>query len=529
MNRFLRHIALENVKTMPTTPNKIKYSCYYPVNDHRLFLSELRKTEESQLGRLLRFTTNYRTNADVQKLVRVINDLDSECDRRIGQLEYGHLFQLMYNFMLLIPNRITQLDYYRRALERMVGEFARSEEYQTKEHFVQIVFYLGLLKKNRHGMDLMHNFLTVFLDQYLDDFTELEFAMVSNAIFKCSMKISNERFNARLEQEVLKLSPETSVDLPLLVTFVKSIRHNRVLSPPVLQKVEDLICQDALNEADFRGYAHLFALFAQSSYVTENLAEVLNRKCLAVIEAESRQLENHQFEMTPEFRQKDLRTFLWANAFLNLQQLSKVDLQKITSFFMHQIDQEAPHHKLDDLIDASLSLVMLNHYPKSLILKIQKEGSFYKNSQQQDRVKLDSRFFLLNSCVAIEAPELMSKQWRDHQATDFETPAPDYLLKQRKVFAQLKGALNSIKEEEDLNIDEVKIITPIRYSNIASYLVQFKDDRKAILIEVLDETNTLMGAERPHGIMALKLRLLQTLGWECIVVRIETYLHSSCY
>lgn len=520
MNRFMRNIALDNVKTLPIVPKVIKYSQYYPVVDHRVFMDELRKTEESQLSRLLVYTTNYKSNADMNKFVRVINDLDSEYNRRIDRLNYEELFQLMYYFMLLLPNRITQLDFFRKALERMVVDFARCPENQTQEHFVQIAFYLGMLKKNRHGMDMLYNFLNGYLDEYMDRLDEIHFAMVANAAFKCSLKLSNERFNARLEAEVLKYSPESQVDIQLLITFIKSIRHNRVVSSPVLDKVDTLVCDgEALSDADFRGYAHLFALFAESRHISPKLGRVLNEKCMQAIHREHHRMqkEDENFRMTPEFRQKDLRMYLWANAFLNLKSLSRDDLEKITEFFLHQIGQEEPHHKLDDIVDASLSLAMLNYYPKRLVAMVQKEGSFYKQSQQraQNRVRLDSRFFLLTSSVAIEAPKLIAEQWKDHQSTDFTTPAPDYLMKGRDFFAGLQGIMEGLAGKLDLA--KISSIVPIKHSNIASYLLEFGNGGSAI-VEVLDRSNTMSDRRTPHGIMALKLRLLACLGRDVVLV-----------
>lgn len=519
MNRFMRSIALDNVKTLPIVPREIKYSNYYPVLDHRAFMDQLRKTDISQLSRLLIYTTNYKSNADMQKFVRVINDLDTECQRRIDRLEYTELFQLMYYFMLLTPNRITQLDYFRRAIERMVADFANHEENRTQEHFVQIAFYLGMLKKNRHGMDMLYNFLNGFLDDYLDQLDEIGFAMVANAAFKCSLKVSNERFNERLAAEVLKYEEDSQVDIQLLITFIKSMRHNRVMSTPVLDKVDALVCGEALSEADFRGYAHLFALFAESRQISKKLATVLNEKCMRAVEKEHRKMERDEhFQMTPEFRQKDLRMFLWANAFLNLPHLSRGDLEKVTEFFLHQVGQEEPYHKLDDLVDASLSLAMLKEYPKRLISMVQKEGSFYKQSNNQNRAKLDSRFFLLTSSVAIEAPQLMTEQWKGHQSTDFTSPAPEYLVKNRDFFLSLQSVLEG--EARQLGVAKVSTCVPIKHSNIASYVLEMENG-SSVLVEVLDRSNTLTDGQTPHGIMALKLRLLGCLGRDVVLVSEE--------
>lgn len=514
--RFMRNIALDNVKTLPVVPRVIKYSQYYPISDHRLFTQELRKTDESQLSRLLVYTTNYRTNADVQKFIRVINDLDMELHRRMDKLPYDELFQLTYYFMLIVPNRITQLEFFRKAIERMVADFAKSPENQTPEYFVQIAFYLGLLKKNRNGMDMLYNFLNAHLDRFMDDLTEISFAMVANAAFKCSLKLSNEKFNARLEAEVLKYDENSPVDIQLLITFIKSIRHNRVVSPPLLEKVDSLICGDALSEADFRGLAHLFTFFAESRHITANLDKVLNEKCLSVIQAELEQLqENEDYQLNTVFRQKDLRMYLWANAFLGLKSLSQKHLEGITEFLLYQFGQEEPHHKLDDLVDASLSLAMMNYYPKRLIAMVLKEGSFYKQPHAQNRVKLDSRFFLLTSSISIEAPHLLTDQWKDQQATDFVTPAPEYLTKGRTFFMTLSSILEGLKEK--LNIQKISIIAPIKHSNIASYLVEFENGAN-VIVDALDQTNTLMGDVTPHGIMAHKLRLLKCLDRDVVLV-----------
>lgn len=129
-------------------------------------------------------------------------------------------------------------------------------------------------------------------------------------------------------------------------------------------------------------------------------------------------------------------------------------------------------------------------------------------SNDRNRIKLESRKKLLLACATIEAG---STELSVVNVFRQNNKAPTYLLEKR---TGLKYVMNCLKSLEGINFHFVQ---QINHLNIAGIFVKI-DDHKCFHIEVLDESNTLNDRTTPIGVMRLKVRLLEKLGCQVLLV-----------
>ncbi|GAB0086350.1 hypothetical protein DMENIID0001_003990 [Sergentomyia squamirostris] len=270
VNRFAQQIALDNSHCANIVRNSIKYSQFYPVHNHDKFQLELQNVPNNQLIRIVMFTANYRSNADVSKFFKVINILDNEVESRIKDLDYRELKELMLMFMYLLPNKFADLDFAKSGTQKLLLDFSKNS---TKEDFLQICFYIGLLKKSQKYREHLKSHIKMHLTKYIDDLNSVQFALVVNSAFKCSVTIPDEDFKQKLIAEVLNMNND--VDLQILVTLAKSLRQNKIKNDEVLDKVQHLLEMRKIRDIDLRGYAHLFSLFAECRRIPKNIMQVI--------------------------------------------------------------------------------------------------------------------------------------------------------------------------------------------------------------------------------------------------------------
>ncbi|CAD7078916.1 unnamed protein product [Hermetia illucens] len=501
ITRFVKHIALEKCKTDPLIPQKIKYSSFYPLTDFRSFRESLHEIETDQIPRLLIYTYTFKTNGDPQKVAQALNEIDSICLARINEMDHETLLSTLYALMFLLPNKITKFAFYPRAIQKLVAELGDD---CPKERLVEICFYLGLWKKHRRSIELMKFIRDRHLERYVDKFTQMEFAIVSNALFKSSSVCDSPAFKERLVQEVAE---SAGIDDSILITFVKSLRLNRVQSDKVLNKVLSLKAEGRLDDMQFKGLVHILALFADGHYNNPKICTFFTQSCLNKLDAMTND-DNLAFN---DMRAKDLSTFVWACASLGYDQLTPQDYDFLTEIILNKVRRDEYKYCPDELIDTVLSLWTLGHKSQDLVQAVFELRSI--PTESVDRVKLDSRLELLKSCIQIEEPNWIRKPQK--KSFDEQRPAPKYLIEKQP---QLQNVFNIIEEnKEELGVKNSQYVAAIHQLNIASILVELEDGKKCF-VEVLEGNHMLKFEEKPVSIVGLKLRLLEHLGYSIVVV-----------
>lgn len=500
--RFIKYIALENCKYDLLTPQKITYSNYFPVSDMKAFTAALKATPTDQLARLLVFTFTFKTNGEIRNVVEVINQVDSLCEKRLPEMSYDMVLSTLYSMMFLMPKQIARTKFYKAAMPYLVKNFESSF---NKHVFVQVTFYLGLWKKSAESMDLMYEVLQNHLLGYIDRLTKTDLAIVSNSAFRTSVVIENPEFLTRLKNDTLNTTMEEDA---ILVTFVKSLRLNRVKEKEVYDKLKADLLEFDLEKLHFKGMVHFFAYFSDGLWNDKEVCSVIIDGCL-------RRLDKHSNDfVVNDIRSKDITTLLWSCANLDCQ-LDFENIEYLENVVISKIRNNEFKYRSDDLIECCLSLWMLGLRSKEIIDEINSLDFSQFTDNNANRVKLNSRLRLLLSCIEIEAPELLKRRLGKEKSFSEQKPAPDYLLKSKNL-QSVKGFLDS--EAKELGIEKTQFVSPIKDLNLAGILVNFSDNTKCY-VEVVEQEMMLKFDDKISTLISLKKRLLESLGYEVVVVR----------
>lgn len=495
INRFVKHIALSNIGSTSLTKYEIKYPQFYPCNNLDHFTSEIRRIKINQIPKLIFFTYTYKTNADVNKFVGVINEIDRECMARLNDMELDDILAVLYSFMFTIPNKVTKLDFYKQGIQQCLRLF---NEKSTKNQFVQVCFYLGLWKKNRISTDLMKSFMEENLYKFIDDMSSTDFAIVANSAFRTSTLVGGPEFSNKLISQILEMD---AVNIPILVTLIKSARHNKIRSPEIYKKLRNILLNSDISSIDLTGFVHLFAYFADARTKDDELIQFIARESMKSVRKEYESIDNEVRVATP-IRPKDLSLLLWASSHLNCNCLDEHDAEILLNLIFQKIDKLEYRWNIDDLIDSTLSLWIMNYKSSELVDHIMQLPEFNR-STNPDRIKIDSRKKLLLSCFEIEGSSGITKK-------SFEESfgAPKFLTEKR---TDLNKVYNCLKElQEEFGIKNVSYVSQVKHLNIAGILVDFGDSK--LNFEIFDKSNTLENLSTPTGLFQLKIRLLNKAG-----------------
>ena len=508
--RFAKHIALERQKVCDQVSTEVKYSDYFPISDLRYFEKELRKTSKEQLAAVIIYAFTYRSNADPSKFAIILNELDRHAVNNVGEMNADTILRTLYAFLFLIPNWMTRLDFYGPAMQRLFEEFQKSEG-KSKEHFVQMCFYMGLSKRQtRFNVNkMLETLLNEHLGGYLKELSTLDMALVSNAAYKTSTIVKDKEFEERLLKEVLDISTAENVDDALLVTFIKSMRLQRLHSPAVCEHITN-ICQNSvkLQQLQPKGKVHLFAYLAENLWDSNDCTQPLIESITEHIALARRNDSTY----AQSIRGKDIDTFLWACAQLNCS-LSSVQLRSIENSLIEKLQANEFKYFPDQLVNSCLSLWTLGFKAKELLqAAVQlKSESFSKRHQP----KVDSRLTVLLSAAQIEEPAWCSTVIKGFESFKPTAKVPAYLLNNHDIPYQ--DILSQILNEEA--VASANISCPINGINIPGIHIKFAlPESSQIFLEFLTPTQMLHFSKEPVGILRLKLRLLQTKGCKVKVV-----------
>lgn len=499
--RFIKYIALENCKYDLLTPQKIRYSDYFPVSDMNSFQSILKTTPTDQLSRLLVFAFTFKTNGDIRNVVEVINQIDSLCEQRLPDMSYDNVLNTLYSMMFLMPKQIAKTKFFKAAMPILVKNF--KPEF-NKHVFVQVTFYLGLWKKGAESTNLMYEVLQNHLLRYIDQLGKTDLAIVSNSAFRTSVLIENPTFLARLKSDTLKTSMEEDA---ILVTFVKSLRLNRVKEQEIYDKLKTDLLGFDLDKLHFKGMVHFFAYFSDGLWNDKEVCNLVLEGCL-------KRLLKHLDEFVfNDIRAKDVTTLLWSCANLDCE-IKYEDLEFLENVIISKIRNNEFKYRSDDLVECCLSLWMLGLKSTEILNEIYSFDFSLYTANNPGRVKLNSRLRLLLSCVEIEDPKLLKRRLGKEMPFSESKQAPDYLLKSKNLKA-VKEFLDS--QAGELSIEKTSFVCPIKDLNLAGIFVTFSDNTNCY-VEVVEEELMLKFEDKVSTLISLKKRLLQFLGYNVVVV-----------
>lgn len=480
--RLARYVTIKEVEGRDSIKYDISYSNFYPVGDIRMYMRDLEKVSTEQLTRMIVFTSVYKSRAEIPKMVDVINALDNECSKRVEDMTFERIVEFLNAFMYLLPNKLVQLDFYQLGIRKLLDDF---NEKKTVKEFVEICFYLGMWKKNRFSTEKMTDLLRNYLVDFLPQLNNLDLAIVANAAFKTSSRSLSSDFCDRLVNEIVQMD---TPDMSLLVTFVKSCRHNHVHSQKIIEKLREWFNNEELKYADIRAIGHFLSYLAECRIQDKQLVPNFVEKSFKMIGRQT--------------RIKDISNFLWSCAHLGLD-LDQNELNRLANIVFEKLDNEEYKYDSDDLVDTTLSLWMLNYKsPEMARAALQDFRGIRKNDS---RVKLDSRRILLQTCLDLDGPTPKT-MLKSNQGFSEDKPAETYLTIRRPNLKLAFSTLEKLKKE--LGLSSIRFVQQINELNIAGILCETKSGDK-VHVEILDDSNTLSDKDTPFGLMKFKLNILQ--------------------
>lgn len=462
--------------------NLIKYQIRYLSSESKLLKGTL----------TLRFH-DYLTNNDGQEELqksKIIEDIERISERGKGkiekfkimdrsymkslrnQLRHKDMIECLEYLVKTYPNQILNLRFFDEALKILL-----EDDEICRKQFTKLCYFIGFLKKFQPGPKYLEYLIENYLDDKLsgNELNRMDFAILCISTYKCSLRINNKKFNERLIAEVLATNDD---DTYLLVAFVKSLKQNELVSCEVIEKLRDLI--EAF-EFEYASLVHILPYIADNSVKDDNLIQLICTKCINTFD--------------DNVRAKDIQKFLHSCAMLNLK-MNKSELERLEAIIVKRTSCDEFRTHFDHFVNAALSLWILNHQSNTLIKILFEDSRFYK-SGLENRLKLDSRKLLLQTCVEIEKPKWFNKSKME---SFLETrTSPGYLIK-----SSLERAMNTVLADKNgIFVQQIKNL------NLAGILVT--ENNEKVHYEILDENTCLSDRKTSNGIFQLKLRLLRKM------------------
>ncbi|XP_026463739.1 uncharacterized protein LOC113366327 [Ctenocephalides felis] len=210
-------------------------------------------------------------------------------------------------------------------------------------------------------------------------------------------------------------------------------------------------------------------------------------------------------------RGKDLSRFLWALSYLGWTMNPKT-LENLENIILNKFNSGDYKNNIDELFNNALSFCILNYIPRRL-LRIILESKFIKTKSNTSRS--EERKHLLFSILKIENEEIF-EELLELQAywSSFENKHTEPLTTGRQ---NLQKVLNTALNV-DVGLSDVVLDCQIKFLNTPGISAIANNGRK-IHIEVLDDAVCLKNTNsEPNGIMKLKLRLLQKISNNSVIV-----------
>lgn len=297
------------------------------------------------------------------KTLSLVENLDAECLLRSADLSCEEIFRLFNIYMKIIPNRITEMDFYKSGLQILFSQIKSLE----KKDLLQFTFYAGLNKKNLNSQRMLRQSLKLMDKQFIDSLTVEEMCVICSSTFKTSTKIKNKLFLSKV-REYLKENLFILKDTAIFITFIKSIRHNRFQDDNLLSTLSCAVLFNKTYENySFPTNCHLMAAFADYFYYDEGLFKLLTKKCIEQLDKST--FEGGSVYVKEKLRAKDIKRFLWVmGMFSELKLIDNCDVKNvIIPKLLERLKRGEFKHDPDSLIEIFFYLWMISAKPYELV------------------------------------------------------------------------------------------------------------------------------------------------------------------
>lgn len=323
---------------------------------------DLKQLDVENITNLLVLTQDRKYIDNRWDFVKVFNILDIECCHRLEKMEPNKILQILKIYMQIIPNRITEYQFYHLAVNKL-NDMAES---LSQSELVQFMFYAALPKKDKTAQAMIRKCIKCLNKIMINELTSEELCVICNSAFKTSTKITNK---ALLDKVCSYLNDNLSImkDPAIFITLIKSLRHNRYQNDDLLSTIVcTVFFNNTLQYYSFGAMCHILALFADYLYYDKNLLEHFSEKCIT--ELKNSVIKDSKTHMSQYIRQKDLHRFIWT---LSMLGYNEIDTDVFKSVIVPKIQERILIGDFCDnpemLVEILLYLWILNYQALELV------------------------------------------------------------------------------------------------------------------------------------------------------------------
>nr|CAI5829608.1 unnamed protein product [Callosobruchus analis] len=441
------------------------------------------------------------------QFLKLLEELDQEYTRRLNGMDTDQIFDILYNYMAVIPNRIIEYKFYKESMNKLLN----INNSLSKEHIVKLMFFIGLNKKHIKVHDIVRSCLNFLGEKHIQTLSIEEICIICNATYKTSTKIDNKIF---LNKVVQYLNDNLFLlkDPALFITLIKTIRHNHCQTEDLLATIScTVFFNNTLQYYSLTALSHILAMYSDFLYYDEHLLKAITDRSIKILKDNEFTSRNKYFLDNP--RIKDIKRLLWCLSNLNYKHFQASDIKDvIIPIIIKRYEAGECKDDYNSLLEIILYLWMLNYHAHELIpIVLTKENVLrIRGTSKQNNHKVN----LLLSCIFFEDRPLFQKLNIHPQFEDYETK---FQLEKRPLLSKVMNILEATSWNNDITKYEMGCQIP--GLNVLGIIGYRKNIYKAVNIEVLDEYTTLKNTEdKPTGLMQLKLRILNGVEEGLIVL-----------
>ncbi|KAK7793649.1 hypothetical protein R5R35_006135 [Gryllus longicercus] len=375
------------------------------------------------------------------------------------------------------------------------------------ELLVYVMFYIGQSKKLKSSQNLMKKCLNE-IDRYGNLLSLDELCIMCVSSFKCSVPIRSADLLQCICKTVERNFQTIVNDPAYIVTFVKVLRLAKFYSFNIMDKIASDKYSEKILGMNFTAKVHILALYADALYDNRKLIPSLIQSCIHDAHLASTSSSHHSY-----LRIKDISRFLWAVSYLGYN-LSRHELKEMTDELQRSI-KEKHHLNIPEHILGSLLSLWCLGVREGELFKDAINEDFMRVLKEKNLFRIQTRLSLLLTCIQIELPALLSSA---HNEWTMKNIIPQEAQKkhlQKRIFLkQIFTAVTNLGYHMKLNAVCNCYIPNL---NIIGITVT-SPSGKILHIEALDSTVCLHETHKPHGLMKLKLRLLQNMDHQVLVI-----------
>jgi hypothetical protein len=332
----------------------------------------------------------------------IVKQIDLECCLRLPHLSTVDILKMLNIYMKVFPSRIADFKFYKHSIEQL----SNSLHHLAKKDLLQLMFYIGLAKKNFDSQTRMRQCIRVMDKDFIDSLSSEELCIICSATFKTSTKlIINKLLLEKIKQHIHNNLPVLN-DCALFVTLVKSLRHNRYQDDNLLNTISyTIFFNKTFRHYSFPAICHILALFADYFYYDEKLFQMFTKTCLDQLSESN--FVSKELHLSEQLRGKDIKRFLWImSMFSDLKLVDHGDMKDvIIPKLIERIRHGEFERDVDSLTDIILFCWMLNYRPYELVPYVLNK----RNLQFVNNSKRNLRLNLLLYVIYLEDPDLSKK------------------------------------------------------------------------------------------------------------------------